>query len=289
MNGEFRQLMSARIGEPVAFAKAVPSETHRTHVPQGRKIACRSERDEGRLQMSQSIGFARRGIQEVQRQNFNWPGIGPPSPQYNRSHIRRIILVLACSFSIAATGNAYAEVINFDSLPTTGAALVPNGYEGFNWVNFAYLTSAVASNSGYRNGLVSSPNVGFCGFDPASFTTVDDSAFTLTSLFLTGAWNDGLNVLITGTRNGFVVWTQSFIVSTAGPTLETLDWTGIDTVLISTSGGTNNPNFGGSGEQVVVDDITISATSAVPEPGTLGMVGSGVLALAGAIRRRLTV
>lgn len=80
--------------------------------------------------------------------------------------------------------------------------------------------------------------------------------------------------------------TQTFIVSAAGPTLETLDWTGIDTVSISTSGGTHNPNFDEFGTQVVVDNIT---TSAVPEPSTFGLVGSGVLALAGAIRRRLMV
>jgi hypothetical protein len=200
--------------------------------------------------------------------------------------MKRTVLILACFFSLIATGNVYADVITFDNLPPPGGA-IPNGYGGFNWSNFAYLTSSQFPLSGYLNGTVSSPNVGYNSFaNPASFTSLGDTPFTLTSLFLTGAWNDGLNVQITGSLGGSVLDTQTFIVSAAGPTLETLDWTGIDTVSISTSGGTHNPNFDEFGTQVVVDNIT---TSAVPEPSTFGLVGSGVLALAGAIRRRLMV
>jgi hypothetical protein len=205
--------------------------------------------------------------------------------------MKRIAFILAYMFSVAATGNNYAEVITFDSLTATVSSPVPNGYEGFNWSNFDYLTSTPGELSGYPVGTISSPNVGFNGLgDPASFTSAGGSPFTLTSLFLTAAWNDGLNVAVTGLLGGSVLDTETFIVSTATPTLETLNWTGIDTVSISTSGGIPNPDFvpSGQGTEVVVDDITIQdGTTPVPEPWTLGLVGSGVLALAGAVRRRL--
>jgi hypothetical protein len=205
--------------------------------------------------------------------------------------MKRIVLILAYMFFVAATGNNYAEVITFDSLTATVSSPVPNGYEDFNWSNFDYLTSTPGELSGYPNGTISSPNVGFNGLgDPASFTSVGDTPFTLTSLFLTAAWNDGLNVAITGSLGGLVLDAETLIVSTAAATLETLNWPGINTISISTSGGTPNPNFatGGSGTQVAVDNITINnGTPPIPEPGTLGLVGSGVLALAGAIRRRL--
>ena len=212
--------------------------------------------------------------------------------------MKKILLILAGSFFLVATGNAYADVITFDDLPPIDPVMggdVPNGYAGFNWNNFGYLGRGPFAESGYINGLVSAPFAGLNSFaNPASFTTTDDSAFTLTSLFLTAAWHDGLNVEIIGSRNGTVLDAQNFIVSPTGPTLETLDWSGIDTVSISTSGGTIDPNYefeilDVEDTQVVIDDITINgldSTPAVPEPSTFVLLGTGILGLVG-VRRKL--
>lgn len=58
-------------------------------------------------------------------------------------------------------------------------------------------------------------------------------------------------------------------------------------VGVSFAGTAQSIDFGGVANQIVFDDVTFgSATPGVPEPGTLAMFGSGVLGLAGIVRRK---
>lgn len=59
---------------------------------------------------------------------------------------------------------------------------------------------------------------------------------------------------------------------------------------VSFSGTAQSINFGGVANQIVFDDVTFgSATPGnTPEPGTLVMFGSGVIGLAGMLRRKLS-
>lgn len=187
---------------------------------------------------------------------------------------------------------SYATTLTFDDL-TSALSAVPNGYNGLNFNNFDVNTLANERPSGYVNGTVSPSSVIFNGFgNPASFSATSGT-FTLNSFYLTSAINDGLTVVATGLLGGVVEDTETFDVSTFGPTLETLGWTGLSAVSFVSSGGTPDPTAVASnyqaGTQFVLDNVTINATVPVtvtPEPSSFALLGTGILGIAGMMRRR---
>lgn len=205
----------------------------------------------------------------------------------------RVLLggVAALALTLAASA-AGATVIDFDDIPVASGTPISHDYDGLVWNNFDALNAvsfeAFNGPSGYSNGLVSSPNVALNGYgDPASFGSA--SPFTLNSLYLTGAWKDGLSVVITGLLDGAVVDTATEVVSSSGPTHVMLDWTGIDQVDFASSGGVNHGytdrEAAPPGEQFVLDNVTLNA-AAVPEPATWAMLILGLGMIGYAARRR---
>ena len=170
-----------------------------------------------------------------------------------------------------AQQQAHSTVVTFDDLPGDGYQ-IPNGYCGLNWNNFDCDDGADIPNSGYKNGIVTSPNVAYNAFGYVA--TISASPFTFNSAYFTGAWNDGLTVAITGYLSGNVVDEKSFIVNFSGPTLEVFNWADVDELSFASNGGT--PHSGGGGEQFVMDNFTYNA---VPEPSTRVLVGIGAVSL----------
>jgi hypothetical protein len=119
--------------------------------------------------------------------------------------------------------------------------------------------------------------------DPASFSSA--SAFTLWSLYLTSAWNDGLNILIEGRNGGTVVFSRNVVANTSGPVFSVFNWSGIDTVRFISSGGTN-AKFGGVGTHFSLDNVTIGRVGVIPEPSTWMLMILGFGLIAQQLRRR---
>ena len=151
-----------------------------------------------------------------------------------------------------------ATTVTFSNLPDLGGqdALIPNGYDGFDWSNFYYLDGdAYNPNSGYANGAVSGPNVAFNGFGESA--SLSGPTFNFIGADLTAAWNNGLSITVDGYDNGVLVDQETVVVNSTGPTWFEFDFNGITDLVFSSSGGTN-AGYGGTGTQFVIADFTAS-------------------------------
>src|SRR5581483_9192749 len=105
--------------------------------------------------------------------------------------------------------------------------------------------------------------------------------FTFVSAYITSAYFDGMNVDITGYRQGAVVDHIVIIPSATAATPYTFNWTGIDTVAFSASGGTVHPGYDNPYNQPTfgMDDLTIvrSAGTLTLTLGTNSLVPSDAI------------
>src|SRR5438874_9751748 len=124
----------------------------------------------------------------------------------------RFFVVFSASF-LMATSTVRAGVVTFDDLSTTVGTgnPIPNGYSGLNWLNLIWVTApgSAPASSGYGHGLVSSPNEAYNGGgSPASISSA--TPFNFVSGFFTAAWNDGLQITVTGLNGINTVGTVTF-------------------------------------------------------------------------------
>ena len=194
---------------------------------------------------------------------------------------KKILGTITIGLSIASS--AHAILINFDS-GLSDLSLIPNGYGGLTWSNFAASdTSTYTSPNGYINGVVSPQYVAFDAFgSPATFSSA--TPFTFNSAYLTAAWNNGLNVQVDGYLGTTLVHSLSLVLDTTGPALEQFNWANIDSVTFTPSGGTP-AGYNGAGTHFAMDNLTINDARTVPEPASIALVGLGLFGL-GLSRRK---
>ena len=193
--------------------------------------------------------------------------------------MNRKVLALSCGvvLTLAAGRCACAETLGFDDLSGDGSA-VPSGYNGFDFNNFDYINSGFASltygANGYTNGTVSRPVSLFNGFGTAaSITSADGATFSLDNLELGAAWNNGLLVTVTGYAAGVLLDTAAFTVNETGPTLETLNFTGVDTVDFVSVGGTPATSAASGGTEFVLDNLTVNSAARPRHDVLKGILG----------------
>jgi len=204
----------------------------------------------------------------------------------------RKMVFLATLAAVALAGPASARLVTFDLIKGTGEEPIPTGWASFDWsANFDWLNSSAEGDTGYQYGTVSPPNVAYNAYG-ANVSFRRNTPFELVSFDLTGAWNNGLEVTVTGFRKGVQVDSTTFTVNSTGPTLETLNWD-VNRVTFVSFGGTPAGYPNGSGEQFVLDNLTtmpitqpstdFNSFSAVPEASTwaLMLVGFAGLGCAG--------
>jgi hypothetical protein len=215
-----------------------------------------------------------------------------------------VVAVIAFFALVILPAAGIADVITFEDL--SGYTLIPDGYHGLNWhygpgsvdgsgndisgnaegwraLPNTYFDSAYGT-TGYTLGVVSPDMVAYNRFgNPVSFSAVSGT-LTFNSVYLTAAWRSDMDVLVEGLLGGSTIYSTNIPYPWPDHPSEYLfDWSGIDTVRFTPTGGTSYYPDIGDGTQLVFDNITVQ-TSAVPLPPSLLLLGSGLLWL-GAWRR----
>lgn len=186
-----------------------------------------------------------------------------------------VTLLLGVSFSIAAN----ATTLTFDDVSPSTYAHIDNGYGGLDWDNFN--VEIPYYDSGYRHGLVSGSYVAYNG--SGTQATVSGSAFNFEGVYLTGAWNNGLNVTVSGFLDGNMLYSKTVTVNSYQPTWFAFNYTGIDKLTFDSFGGVDAGYIVGGGTNFAMDDF---AFSPVPVPAAVWLFGSGLLGVAGLRRTR---
>lgn len=187
---------------------------------------------------------------------------------------KKIFLPLLLGLGIAASANA--TVITFDDLPETDAAPIDNGYAGFDWSWFGYANKSVLPGSGYDTGVVSGDYAAYNDF--AATSSLSGDLFNFNGAFLTGAWNDGLNIEVKGFSAGIELYASTVIVNTSSAQWFDFNFFGIDSLSFRSFGGEKNALLDGEGEHFVMDNFTFNESAAVPEPSAVILM---LLAMAG--------
>jgi len=189
---------------------------------------------------------------------------------------------LATGLILISAAAANATVLTFDSF-TDFIGVIPGGYGGFDWSNFDYADGADYPPAGYHNGVVSPKYVAFNGFGQMASIS-RSSSFDFDGAYLTGAWNDGLNIDVKGYNGAALLYDATVVVDSLGPTFFNFNYLGVTELDFNSFGGVNHgylPDSGGT--NFVLDNFTYT----VPEPSTFLLLGSGLSGLAILRRRRL--
>jgi hypothetical protein len=200
---------------------------------------------------------------------------------------------------LSSAGLAFGTTITFDDLsaPVVGSGLtdpsVANGYGSLNWNNFEVVNGTASRASGYKVDAVSPNNVVFNG--NAGIAEITGSPFNLVSGYFAGAWNDGLQLLVQGYvgNSATPTFSQTFTLSATSSSLLVFNWSDVDKVDFSSSGGTWDPAYqslttGGFGEEFAMDNLTVTPNFGVPDASSTGVMFSAALAGLGIFRRKLS-
>ena len=171
---------------------------------------------------------------------------------------------------LLASAGASAGVIGFDDLPGDETEAIANGYQGFDWNNVGAVRADAYPGSGYAAGAISVANTAF-NRDGGIAAISKAGGFDFVGAYFTSAWLDQ-ELAFDGWRNGELVYSTdvSYVIDTVTPLWIGLGWSGIDTLVIYNSSGT----------QWAMDEFT------VPEPSSLGLFGAALGGLMVARRRR---
>ena len=178
-------------------------------------------------------------------------------------------------FLAGMVGVASADVITFEDAGTP----IANGYYGFNWKNDVKIGAfhGTDSTSGYYlldpDGKVA---YNWYGNDPSTISWTGTDTFDFNSADWRSAWDTSQTLTLKGYNNGVELYSASTTIYRYQETTHwALNWTGLDTLKIWTSGS-----------QYAMDNFTFNESAPVPEPATMLLFGTGLAGLVGMRRKK---
>ena len=203
--------------------------------------------------------------------------------------------MIGLTFLLCSSGAALADVLTFEDLTLAYyyGADIPSNYDGFQWANWygadipRYFQDFGVNGGAYPNAVISGNWVAYDGAGNAAEISSSAEPFNLNSVYMTAAWNDGLQMEVQGFTGATLTYDNFYTVNTDGPTLLTFDYLGVTEVDFIPSGGTPNPVYaseGGGGENFAIDNLSISP---VPEPSTFSLFGLAAVFALWRFRRSL--
>ncbi|CAF1630554.1 unnamed protein product [Adineta ricciae] len=174
--------------------------------------------------------------------------------------ISLILIIAICGFvNILANScpDSY-KLIDFEILGGT-IDPIPSIYQGLTWLDAYYMIASLEPGSGYEVPLRSGGYIAFNAHGAQmSIGAPASSSIAVHSFVAAAAWNDDLVLTITGDRNGATVYSEQVILNTTSATNVVLNWTNIDNISFSTSGGVPaNANSAGNGTHFAMDDLCV--------------------------------
>ena len=206
--------------------------------------------------------------------------------------MRKLSLSLLALMVLALPICSHATVLTFGPLCSgscTGVQ-VPDGYGGFTWNGGFFVEGNGDYDSTYGN-TYGAPSGGgaYNGFGDSPLTINSATPFTFIGAdFTSWAQNDqfasfsSATVTIAGFDSSMhLVGVCSQTLSAASYNFLTCDFANVSTLVF-------HNDIDAAGHWYLFDDFTYNGTT-TPEPGTLLMFGSGIVGLAGILRRRINL
>jgi hypothetical protein len=156
--------------------------------------------------------------------------------------------------------------ITFEDLPSAedGNKVIPTVYRDLKWTGIAYghelFLKKEHPKSGYMTSFISggSPQIAFFSKEASVSVEHVHKTFTFVSVTSCAAWNDDMQLTVTGHRNSVQTNTHTTTLLFGKPKLILLNWKNINKVIFTPSGGTAHPESGGSTQlQTVITQLTI--------------------------------
>jgi hypothetical protein len=230
--------------------------------------------------------------------------------------IRRVLAPIALVAAMASAADAQTSfVIDFEDLAygrEPGAATEWGGgallstYRGFEWTNFRPLdlVNYQFQPAGYPRSRATGDVLGV-GFGPVSM--IGESPFMLLSGVFGSGWTDPTVFTVNGYLGAELQFTREVRLGTAGPTAIDFGAFLVDHVMFTPdflpdgyvdtfesgrfNGGQPYQSFYADNLSISRGETQLLATVTTPEPASIALMGSGLLALAGVMhgRRRAAV